>query len=242
MKNALFIFILTVFANFKLQAITPQIHHIDSILIHYVDFDLMTTIGINCNSFESTLPYEKVILRDSIYITEFKKMLLKDKYTTEYPVDVRCKIYMFTPKGVEVTCIGNHSLQYRDSLYEINHLFIDKIKEFISKGEEVLNDTIIQHSPPLLMEKSLFYDSIRQRCLPFMKKEKIDTLKILIDFYIDRQGNAIDITVKGWRNQSIPITLQNEIIALFQEKFKWFPSESRPYKIKQILPLTLIGE
>ena len=169
-------------------------------------------------------------------------MLLKDKYTTEYPVDVRCKIYMFTPKGVEVTCIGNHSLQYRDSLYEINHLFIDKIKEFISKGEEVLNDTIIQHSPPLLMEKSLFYDSIRQRCLPFMKKEKIDTLKILIDFYIDRQGNAIDITVKGWRNQSIPITLQNEIIALFQEKFKWFPSESRPYKIKQILPLTLIGE
>lgn len=105
MKNALFIFILTVFANFKLQAITPQIHHIDSILIHYVDFNLMTTIGINCNSFESTLPYEKVILRDSIYITEFKKMLLKDKYTTEYPVDVRCKIYMFTPKGVEVTCI-----------------------------------------------------------------------------------------------------------------------------------------
>lgn len=56
----------------------------------------------------------------------------------------------------------------------------------------------------------------------FYEKEKIDTLKILIDFYIDRQGNAIDITVKGWRNQSIPITLQNEIIALFQENSNGF--------------------
>ena len=42
MKNALFIFILTVFANLKLQAITPQIHHIDSILIHYVDLNSAT--------------------------------------------------------------------------------------------------------------------------------------------------------------------------------------------------------
>ena len=177
---------LMIFVNMSSRTVFAQSHYmeIDSLLIHYVDFNLMTMIDIGCDNFESALAYKTVVLRDSSCIAELADILLEEKCKTEQPIDVRCKIYMFTPQGVKVMCLGKDVLCYNSNSYKINSLFIDRVKKLILKGEKPLNDTIITHTPILLVKQDDFYNSIRQRCLPIMKKEKIDSLKIIVDFCI----------------------------------------------------------
>ena len=221
---------LMIFVNMSSRTVFAQSHYmeIDSLLIHYVDFNLMTMIDIGCDNFESALAYKTVVLRDSSCIAEF--------------IDVRCKIYMFTPQGVKVMCLGKDVLCYNSNSYKINSLFIDRVKKLILKGEKPLNDTIITHTPILLVKQDDFYNSIRQRCLPIMKKEKIDSLKIIVDFCINRKGHAVDVFIKGWKNQFVPDSLQHEITRLFQERLKWSASENRPSKVRKVLPFVLVSD
>ena len=226
---------LMIFVNMSSRTVFAQSHYmeIDSLLIHYVDFNLMTMIDIGCDNFESALAYKTVVLRDSSCIAELK---------TEQPIDVRCKIYMFTPQGIKVMCLGKYILCYNGNSYKINTLFIDKVKELILKGEKVLNDTIITHTPILLIKQDVFYNYVRQRCLPIMKKEKIDSLKIIVDFCIDRKGHTVDVSIKGWKNQFVSNSLQDEITRLFQEHLKWSASENRSHKVRKVLPLVLVSD
>lgn len=244
MKKILCAFILITFVNISSRTIFAQSHYmeIDSLLIHYVDFNLMTMIDIGCDNFESALAYKTVVLRDSSCIAELADILLEEKCKTEQPIDVRCKIYMFTPQGVKVMCLGKDVLCYNSNSYKINSLFIDRVKKLILKGEKPLNDTIITHTPILLVKQDDFYNSIRQRCLPIMKKEKIDSLKIIVDFCINRKGHAVDVFIKGWKNQFVPDSLQHEITRLFQERLKWSASENRPSKVRKVLPFVLVSD
>lgn len=244
MKKILCAFILITFVNISSRTIFAQNHYmeIDSLLIHYVDFNLMTMIDIGCDNFESALAYKTVVLRDSSCIAELADILLEEKCKTEQPIDVRCKIYMFTPQGVKVMCLGKDVLCYNINSYKINSLFIDRVKKLILKGEKPLNDTIITHTPILLVKQDDFYNSIRQRCLPIMKKEKIDSLKIIVDFCINRKGHAVDVFIKGWKNQFVPDSLQHEITRLFQERLKWSASENRPSKVRKVLPFVLVSD
>lgn len=232
------------FASSRLnsQTLFTQIHQIDSILVHYVDFDLMTIADIDCDNFESSLVYEKVMLRDSMCIVTFRDIFLKDKCKTKHPIDVRCKIYIFTPKGIEIACLGKSVLLYNDNSYQIDSLFIDRLKELISKGERPINDTIIDYAPVLLVDRTVFHENIRQKCLPIMKKEKVDSLKIIVDFCIDREGHTVDIAIKGWKNQYISDSLRYEITHLFQENLIWSSSKERPPKIRKILPLLFVSD
>ncbi len=235
---------LMIFVNMSSRTVFAQSHYmeIDSLLIHYVDFNLMTMIDIGCDNFESALAYKTVVLRDSSCIAELADILLEEKCKTEQPIDVRCKIYMFTPQGVKVMCLGKDVLCYNSNSYKINSLFIDRVKKLILKGEKPLNDTIITHTPILLVKQDDFYNSIRQRCLPIMKKEKIDSLKIIVDFCINRKGHAVDVFIKGWKNQFVPDSLQHEITRLFQERLKWSASENRSHKVRKVLPLVLVSD
>ena len=139
-------------------------------------------------------------------------------------------------------CLGKDVLCYNSNSYKINSLFIDRVKKLILKGEKPLNDTIITHTPILLVKQDDFYNSIRQRCLPIMKKEKIDSLKIIVDFCINRKGHALDVFIKGWKNQFVPDSLQHEITRLFQERLKWSASENRPSKVRKVLPFVLVSD
>lgn len=235
---------LMIFMNMSSRTVFTQSHYmeIDSLLIHYVDFNLMTMIDIGCDNFESALAYKTVILRDSSCIAELQSILLEEKCKTEQSIDIRCKIYMFTPQGVKVMCLGKDVLCYNGNSYKINSLFIDRVKKLILKGEKPLNDTIITHIPALLVKQNDFYNSIRQRCLPIMKKEKIDSLKIIVDFCINRKGHAVDVFIKGWKNQYVPDSLQHEITRLFQECLKWSASEYRPPKVRKVLPFVLVSD
>lgn len=58
--------------NISSRTIFAQNHYmeIDSLLIHYVDFNLMTMVDISCDNFESALVYKTVVLRDSSCIAE----------------------------------------------------------------------------------------------------------------------------------------------------------------------------
>ena len=219
---------LMIFVNMSSRTVFAQSHYmeIDSLLIHYVDFNLMTMIDIGCDN----------------CIAELADILLEEKCKTEQPIDVRCKIYMFTPQGVKVMCLGKDVLCYNSNSYKINSLFIDRVKKLILKGEKPLNDTIITHTPILLVKQDDFYNSIRQRCLPIMKKEKIDSLKIIVDFCINRKGHAVDVFIKGWKNQFVPDSLQHEITRLFQERLKWSASENRPSKVRKVLPFVLVSD
>lgn len=214
---------------------------IDSVLIHYVDFELMTISDIDCDEFESllSLNYKKSILITPIHIAEFKDLFLMKKNKTKQPIDVRCKKYIYTPEKIKVACLGQHVLWDGDTFYSVNNSFIDRMKKLISKGKIPESDTIINNKPILLTGQDIFYNYIRQSCLPIMEKEKIDSLKVLIDFYIDREGNSIDITIKKWNRYPIPVSLQKEIIQLFHEKIKWSPSKDRPSKFRKILPIVI---
>ena len=153
---------LMIFVNMSSRTVFAQSHYmeIDSLLIHYVDFNLMTMIDIGCDNFESALDYKSVVLHDSSCIAELADILLEEKCKTEQPIDVRCKIYMFTPQGVKVMCLGKDVLCYNGNSYKINSLFIDRVKKLILKGEKPLNDTIITHTPILLVKQDDFYNSI----------------------------------------------------------------------------------
>lgn len=72
MKKILCAFILITFVNISSRTIFAQNHYmeIDSLLIHYVDFNLMTMVDISCDNFESALVYKTVVLRDSSCIAE----------------------------------------------------------------------------------------------------------------------------------------------------------------------------
>lgn len=233
-----------VFASLRLnsQTLFTQVHQIDSVLIHYVDFDLMTIADVDCDNFESSLAYEKVMLRDSMHIITFRNMFLRNKNKTKHPIDVRCKIYIFTSQEIKIVCLGKYVLQYGDKFYRIDSSFIDRLKKLISKGEKPINDTIINYAPVLLVDQPVFYESVRQKCLPIMKREKVDSLKIIVDFCIDREGRAVDIAIKGWKNQYVSDSLQYQITHLFQKNLKWSASKDRPPKIRKILPFLLVAD
>ena len=72
-----------------------------------------------------------------------------------------------------------------------------------------------------------------------MEKEGVNFLKIVIDFYIDRKGNAVDVIVKEKGNQIIPDSVQYEIVHLVQEHLKWSSSRDRSPKVRKVLPFTL---
>lgn len=103
MRKILCAFILIIFVNISSRTIFAQNHYmgIDSLLIHYVDFNLMTMVDIGCDNFESALVYKTVVLRDSSCIAELTDILLEEKCKTEQPIDVRCKIYMFLQQKYE---------------------------------------------------------------------------------------------------------------------------------------------
>ena len=72
---------LMIFVNMSSRTVFAQSHYmeIDSLLIHYVDFNLMTMIDIGCDNFESALAYKTVVLRDSSCIAELADILLEEK-------------------------------------------------------------------------------------------------------------------------------------------------------------------
>ena len=174
-------------------------------------------------------------------LSDFGNILLENGTDTTQLIDVRCKIYLFTPQGVKLVCVGKHSKVLDGHFYNTDSLFTDKLESLISKGEEVKNDTIINTTPVLLMNRDMFYKRIEHSCLPIMKNEHLDSLKIFVDFNIDRQGNAVDITVKGKGGEVISPILQSEIIRLFQDDFKWSSSQLRSFKIRRIIPITLFS-
>ena len=77
----------------------------------------------------------------------------------------------------------------------------------------------------------------------YKKRNKVKFYKshFFVDFNIDRQGNAVDITVKGKGGEVISPILQSEIIRLFQDDFKWSSSQLRSFKIRRIIPITLFS-
>ena len=240
MRKILVILMFMISTNMNLLADSIRNCHIDSMLIHYVDFDIMTLVDIGCENFESSIGnYESVMLRDSIHIYQFKEMLLTDKKEVSQSIDVRCKVYMYTSQGIKIVCLGKHVLQYKGNLYGINASFVRRMEDIISKGEEIVSDTIIDNTPILLVKLDTFCDSIRQKCLPIMEKEGVNFLKIVIDFYIDRKGNAVDVIVKEKGNQIIPDSVQYEIVHLVQEHLKWSSSRDRSPKVRKVLPFTL---
>lgn len=241
MKIFLLLSLLTFSVSLESRIIFPLTNHIDSILIHYVDFELMTPVDIGCDDFENFFSYKKVMIRDSLHLSDFGNILLENGTDTTHSIDVRCKICLFTPQGVKLVCVGKHSKMLDGHFYNTDSLFTDKLEALISKGEEVKNDTIINTIPVLLMNRDMFYKRIEHSCLPIMKNEHLDSLKIFVDFNIDRQGNAVDITVKGKGGEVISPVLQSEIIRLFQDDFKWSSSQLRSFKIRRIIPITLFS-
>ena len=95
MRKILVILMFMISTNMNLLADSIRNCHIDSMLIHYVDFDIMTVVDIGCENFESSIGnYESVMLRDSIHIYQFKEMLLTDKKEVSQSIDVRCKVFL----------------------------------------------------------------------------------------------------------------------------------------------------
>lgn len=139
------------------------------------------------------------------------------KNKTKQPIDVRCKIYIYTPEKIKVACLGQHVLWDGDTFYSVNNSFIDRMKKLISKGKIPESDTIINNKPILLTGQDIFYNYIRQSCLPIMEKEKIDSLKLLIDFYIDREGNSIDITIKNGIDILYPFLYKRKLSSYFMK-------------------------
>ena len=97
MRKILCAFILIIFVNISSRTIFAQNHYmgIDSLLIHYVDFNLMTMVDIGCDNFESALVYKTVVLHDSSprQGLPFIERSVNEHFTTESGLQPLVPIY-----------------------------------------------------------------------------------------------------------------------------------------------------
>ena len=214
-----------------------QESHIDSMLVKYTDFDMLTMVDIDCDQFEKMAAYDEVMVTDTCCISKLTSRLSQVVLSSS-GIDVRCKVYLYTDNEVNVICLGNRALSFEGNVYRVEESFDDLVKEWALKGHKVSKTITKDESPVLLTNRGLFSQRLRDCCLPIMSHSGIDSLALYVDLYVDRRGNAIDIEVKS-RGTEIPEPLRLEIIRLFEVEFKWTASEIRPPKVHKVFPICL---
>ncbi|MDR0939376.1 MAG: hypothetical protein LBN29_08505 [Mediterranea sp.] len=222
------------------QRVVGADRQVDSIIIEYVNRDIMTIVSIPCGDFEANFPKRKgIVVKDLKRISEFKKILsgiTNKKYVDKGEIDVRCKLYLFTDTIVSALCVDNFYVSDNDRLYPI----VDELWELIesSIAEEVPIEKHF-HEGELIFPngKDSIYNYIKKT---IYKYDIQDTLRIVITLNVDQRGNAVDIKIiQKKKGALLPKIIRDTLYDIFNNELKWQPSSSRPPKIREVLPIVI---
>ena len=152
----LFILVLFVFYclshanNSKSQSIIIP----DSIVIKSLEWDALYDVPIKCYNIEET-SHSVTYINDQDDINKIFHHIQKMCRTKEYPIDVRCKIYLYNKgKLLNTICIDNNVSLYDGIYYKTNPQFVSLLKDMTRNSETIIKG---------IGEKCLFpngYDSL----------------------------------------------------------------------------------
>jgi hypothetical protein len=242
--KSIFILLFMLFFVPKLlaQSILNTDCKIDSIIIEYVNRDIMTIVSISCSDFDTTFSNMKrtVTLKDIKRISEFRRTLsdiAKKKHDNKGDIDVRCKLYLFADTLISTICVGNFYVSDNDRLYPIDDTLWELIESSIVKGVSIHKQQRDEGDLIFPNGKDSIYKYIAKT---IYKYDIQDTLRVVISLNIDQHGNAVDIRfMQKKKNAPLSKTIRDALYNIFNNELKWLPSSSRPPKIKEVLPIVI---
>ena len=156
------------------MSISATIHQqdMDSVVIKYASWNIITDIGIDCTNFESSLNFQIVTKTDANIIFQLLGELNKLKISQKGGEDIRCKLEFYRSGNiVQSYCIGSIIAKIGSNYY------------YTTPTLKAVIDNIVETSPTRY-------------------KEELDSLNIIpciqkVSEYIERQSERIykDITL-----------------------------------------------
>lgn len=225
-------------------------NEIDSIVGGYVDIDIMTPVSVPCYKFtEFFKAFSSFTISDKKQIGYLKQVFsLLEPIEDEY-IDVRVKLLVYIGDKIIPVCIGENTVYFDNKYYKTTKEFNKRFFLYIKRVDKLQKESIaldiekplLQGSDSNLADAVKFYLS----CMPFKVKE---TSRILVDFNIDQNGNAVDVLLRNRdnRNKVDSLLMKSNvgiyIIDIFSNQLKWTSSDYRMPKVNIVLPVTLLGD
>lgn len=113
------VFLLTIFLSLPLQIVAViGRQDIDSVVIKYASWSIITDIGIDCTNFESSIDYKIVVKSDSNSVSQLLYELDCLKTASKGGEDIRCKLDFYNSGIiVESCCVGSIIAKIGETYY-----------------------------------------------------------------------------------------------------------------------------
>lgn len=239
MMKKIFIIAVMIFSMVTLRAYNENLINVDSIVVKYAPWHIMTPSDVTCSNFENHISYKEYHVSDNIVISDVVREIESLKESNGHSLNVRCKIYFYSQGQVIASaCI------------DPQHVLFDGVLYLLSPSLKTMIDSVIRNNIPqknikneILTPKDIPFpngrDSLYAYLMPEVEKvgKKISkTIALTVNCFIDRQGNTLKVDIKYNStpddNNKIVIEKLNEI---FMNDIKWIPDKERfPYDVISI--------
>ena len=220
------VILLSVFLSLSLPIIAMVgVQDIDSVVIKYASWSIITDIGIDCTNFENSIDYKIVVKSDSNSILQLVCELDHLKTALKGGEDIRCKLDFYSSGNIiKSCCLGNIITKIEGAYYYTTHSLMAAI------------DAIVESSPTRNEEAVTFWDSSlsvnKVSCYLSNQSDRIyknislyDDLSFTVYCYVDKNGKTQSTRFsknrKGEKKEDLPLHVISVIQDILTHEVTW---------------------
>ena len=210
---------------------TIRQHYIDSIVIKYASWNIITDIGIDCNSFERSLNHQIVTKTDDNTILQILSELDRLKISQKGGEDIRCKLEFYHSDSiVQSCCIGSIITKIDSNYYYTTHSLMAIIDSVVDNSPIRDKERIDSWDPILSIQKiSDYLNSQSDRM--YKDITLYEDLAFTVFCYVGEGGKTLSTRFTKNQNgmaKEIPVQVVSVINEILTNEITWDIPQSNP--------------
>ena len=218
-----FLLIFIMFAC-SLSAFTQNISsQVDSVVIKYVSWDLITDISVDCTNYEACIDYKIYSESTPHGLKKLMKELNKLNMSSKSGEDIRCKLeFFFGGKICQTICVGDKLTKIDANYYATSSKLKSIIEHIVKTKREIWKSEDISWNPNSCIRK--FYQYLSDYSGRLYNNLIIDhDLNIIVSCNI-HGGKTVEVRFSRDKNQAkviIPEQITSAIKDILYQKMVW---------------------
>lgn len=230
--------VLNILLSFSLSVYSHESKQpIDSVVIKYSSWEIVTDIGIGCANFESSIDYLICTEKDSNTISKLINELSILKPTQKGGEDIRCKLVFYQSNKIcWSVCIGSIITRNESDYFYTSPKLKAIIDSIVNNPQiKLRKDNIEKWDPsPSIQKICQYLSSQSERFYNAIKLE--EDLAFIIYCNVGEEGNTINIRFSN-NNNGIPIQISSILQEIFYHEIKW---DAPPHHQSQWVPINIL--
>ena len=140
------VYFFILFMLLRIPVFSVNNQNIDSVVIKYAAWNIITDIGIDCTNYERSIDYQEITKTDSISIFLLLNELDQLEMSQNRGEDIRCKLEFYNSGSIILSCcIGNFLTKKGSSYYYTSSTLKKVIDDIVSSQTNIKKNRVLKY-------------------------------------------------------------------------------------------------